>query len=281
MNRIPASTLADNGPPPAEPAALYTGKVMHARMKPKPHRFTYSVFSLMIDLDRLSEAGSISRFFSVGRFNLVSFFERDHGPRDGSSLRGHIDNAFAERGVARPARILLLAYPRILGYVFNPLAVYYCYDTDDRLSAIVYEVRNTFGDIHSYVLPVTDKELSSAGVRQTQDKRFYVSPFIDMTQTYHFRMLPPGQSVRVRILETDPEGPLLSATFSGEHQYLTSPSLLTLCFRIPLMTVKVIAAIHWEAFKIWRKRVRFHRRPIAGPSDLPRTDRPGAPHAAG
>lgn len=281
MSRTAVSTVAENGPPPPEAAALYTGKVMHARMKPKSHRFTYSVFSLMIDLDRLSDAGSISRFFSVGKFNLVSFFERDHGPRDGSGLRGHINNALAERGVARPGRILLLAYPRILGYVFNPLAVYYCYDDDDHLSAIVYEVRNTFGDIHSYVLPVTDRQFSSAGVRQTQDKRFYVSPFIDMVQTYHFRMLPPGRSVRVRILETDPEGPLLSATFSGEHRHMTTRSLLALCFQIPLMTVKVITAIHWEAFKIWRKRVRFHRRPNAGPSDLPRTDRPGTPHAAG
>jgi DUF1365 family protein len=281
MNRTPASTVAENGPPPSEAASLYPGKVMHARMKPKTHRFSYSVFSLMIDLDRLAEAGSASRFFSVGRFNLVSFFERDHGQRDGTSLRRYIDEALAEHGIDCPSRVLLLAYPRILGYVFNPLAVYYCYGSGDDLTAIVYEVRNTFGDIHSYVLPVSSGQSSAAGVRQRQDKRFYVSPFISMTQTYHFRMLPPGRSVRVRILETDPEGPLLSATFSGEQRPLTTRSILALCFRIPLMTVKVVSAIHWEAFKIWRKRVRFHRRPKAGPSDLPRTDRPGTPHAAG
>ncbi|MFN3498631.1 MAG: DUF1365 domain-containing protein, partial [Pannonibacter indicus] len=207
--------VSGNGPAPVEAASLYAGQVMHARMKPVPHRFSYSVFSLLIDLDRLKDADRQSWFFSHRRFNLLSFHEKDHGPLDGSDLRAHVDRLMAEKGVARPARVLLLCYPRMLGYVFNPLSVYYAYDGEGTLTGIVYEVRNTFGDLHTYVAPVTADQVSEAGIRQTQDKQFYVSPFLDMVQTYHFRMMPPGETVRVRILETAPDGPSLAATFHG------------------------------------------------------------------
>jgi len=254
--------LSDNGPAPEGAATLYVGTVMHHRMKPETHRFSYSVFSLLLDLDRLEDAGRASRFFSVDRFNLLSFHPRDHGPRDGSSLRGHVEALLAARGLAAPARILLLAYPRLFGYVFNPLSVYYTYDAEGQLTALVYEVRNTFGGLHTYVIPLETGQLSDAGIRQEQRKEFYVSPFIDMEQHYHFRMLPPGETVRVRILEKDGGEPLLAATFSGERTPFTSGNILRACLRVPLLTFKVMAAIHWEAFKIWRKRVPFHPRPV-------------------
>ncbi|WP_430512490.1 DUF1365 domain-containing protein [Pannonibacter phragmitetus] len=234
------TSMSGNGPAPAEAASLYAGQVMHARMKPVPHRFSYSVFSLLIDLDRLKEASRQSWFFSHRHFNLLSFHEKDHGPCDGSDLRAHVDRLLAEKGVARPARVLLLCYPRMLGYVFNPLSVYYAYDSEGSLTGIVYEVRNTFGDLHTYVAPVTVDQVSEAGIRQTQDKQFYVSPFLDMVQTYHFRMMPPGETVRVRILETDPDGPSLAATFNGTHNSLTGRTILRECLRMPFMTLKVM-----------------------------------------
>ncbi|MGY4749390.1 DUF1365 domain-containing protein [Pannonibacter sp. Q-1] len=255
--------VSGNGPAPAEAASLYAGQVMHARMKPVPHRFSYSVFSLLIDLDRLKDAGRQSWFFSHRRFNLLSFHEKDHGPRDGSDLRAHVDRLLAEKGVARPARVLLLCYPRMLGYVFNPLSVYYAYDGEGTLTGIVYEVRNTFGDLHTYVAPVTVDQVSEAGIRQTQDKQFYVSPFLDMVQTYHFRMMPPGETVRVRILETDPDGPSLAATFHGHHNSLTGRVILRECLRMPFMTLKVMGGIHWEALKLWLKGIRFHSKTSA------------------
>lgn len=253
--------MSDNGAPPEAPAALYTGSVMHQRMKPATHRFTYSVFTILIDLDQLDAARRMSALFSVGRFNLLSFHEKDHGPRDGTPLRAHVDRLLAREGVERAHRIVLLAYPRLLGYGFNPLSVYYAHDENGALTAIVYEVRNTFGGLHTYVAPVRQDQQTDAGVRQEQRKEFYVSPFISMAQHYFFRMLPPGRSVRVRILEKDSEGPLLSATFSGEHKPLTSAFILRECLRVPFLTMKVMAAIQWEAFKIWRKRVRFNPRP--------------------
>lgn len=281
MINAASTSMSRNEGPPEAAAALYAGKVMHARMKPAAHRFSYDVFNLLIDLDRLDEAARLSPLFSLRRFNLVSFHPGDHGLRDGSCLRRHIDHLLAEEGVARPHRVVLLCYPRILGYVFNPLSVYYAYDADGVLTAATYEVRNTFGEMHTYVLPVLKGQMSDAGLRQEQEKLFYVSPFVDMVQRYHFRMLPPGRSVRVRILEKDPDGPLLSATFAGERNMLATRTLLALCLRIPFLTLKVMVAIHWEAFKIWCKCVPFQPRPATGSSEAPQTDRPGKPLASG
>ncbi len=256
-----SNRASENGPPPPAAAVLYNGSVMHHRMKPRENRFNYTVFNVLIDVDRLGEAAAQSRLFSVNRFNLLSFHEKDHGKRDGSCLRDHVEGLMAAEGLAAPGRILLLAYPRLLGYGFNPLSVYYAYDGRDRLVALIYEVRNTLGGLHTYVAPVRPGEVSDAGIRQDQRKEFYVSPFISMEQHYHFRMLPPGSSVRVRILEKDSEGPLLAATFSGSMCPLRTGTILRACLRVPLLTFKVIAGIHWEAFKIWRKRVPFHPRP--------------------
>lgn len=261
--------------PPADAASLYVGKVMHARLKPKAHRFTYSVFSLLIDLDRLGEADRASRLFSVGRFNLVSFRESDHGLGDGTTLSSQIRASLARAGVdLEGGRILLLCYPRILGYVFNPLATYWCYRADGALAAVVYEVTNTFHERHAYVAPVLDGELTPAGLRQNRDKLLYVSPFIDMAMAYAFRLRPPGESVRLRILESDAEGPILSATFSGEREPLTTKTLARLCVRFPLLTVKVMAAIHWEALRLWLKGISLADHPPApvSPTSL---DAPG------
>ena len=152
---------------------------------------------------------------------------------------------------------MLLGYPRLLGYTFNPLSVYFCYRADGQLALIIYEVRNTFGDIHAYALPVKSEQVSPAGIRQEQDKRFYVSPFIEMAMRYHFRVVPPKDRVKLRILETDSEGPLLSATFSGQRRALTTKELLRSLFSLPIVTIKIIAAIHWEALRLWLKGVRL------------------------
>ena len=243
-------------------ATLYFGEVMHARLKPMGHRFNYRVMSLLIDLDRLSEAGRHSPLFSVNSAALYSFHEADHGPRDGSSLRDYVRRSAAGHGIdLAGGKVLLLCYPRLLGFTFNPLAVYFCYRVDGALALVIYEVRNTLGDIHSYVLPVRDGELSAAGLRQQQDKLFYVSPFIDMAMRYHFRVLPPGEAVRLRILETDRDGPLLSATFFGRRRALTTAALLRSFFALPLVTFKVVGAIHWEALRLWLKGARLVPRP--------------------
>jgi DUF1365 family protein len=243
-------------------AALYFGEVMHARLKPMGHRFSYRVMSLLIDLDRLEAADRQSRLFGVNRAALYSFNEADHGMRDGSSLRVYAQRCAAGHGIdLTGGKVLLLCYPRLLGYTFNPLSAYFCYRADGGLALIIYEVRNTFGDIHAYVLPVKPGELSEAGVRQTQDKLFYVSPFVEMAMRYHFRVSPPGHTVKLRILETDRGGPLLAATFHGQRRALTTAALLRSFFALPLVTLKIVAAIHWEALRLWLNGARPVPRP--------------------
>lgn len=243
-------------------AALYFGDVMHARLKPMGHRFSYRVMSLLIDLDRLHDADSLSQLFGVNRAALYSFRESDHGDRDGSSLRSYAQRCAHEHGIDLTCgRVELLCYPRLLGYTFNPLSAYFCHRADGELALVIYEVRNTFGDIHSYVLPIQPGEHTDAGIRQEQDKLFYVSPFIDMPMRYHFRVSPPGDDVKLRILETDPDGPILAATFNGKRRALTSAALLRSFFGLPLVTFKIMAAIHWEALRLWIKGARLVPRP--------------------
>ena len=178
----------------------------------------------------------------------------------------------AEHGIdLTGGRVLLLCYPRLLGYTFNPLSVYLGYRADGRLALMIYEVRNTFGDIHAYVLPVKPGETSAAGVRQQQDKLFYVSPFIEMGMRYHFRVSPPADRVQLRILETDREGPLLAATFNGRRRALTSTALLRSFFSLPLVTLKIVAAIHWEALRLWLKGARLVPRPGAAAANTANT----------
>jgi DUF1365 family protein len=263
--RVASASTPDDAA--AAAASLYVGDVMHARLKPMGHRFSYRVMSLLIDLDRLEAADRQSPLFGVNRTALYSFREADHGARDGSSLRTWAQRCAAEHGInLTGGRVLLLCYPRLLGYTFNPLSVYFCYRADGELALVIYEVRNTFGEIHPYVLPVTPDQTSDAGVRQSQDKLFYVSPFIEMTMHYHFRVLPPQDRVRLRILETDREGPLLAATFNGRRRALNTVELSRAFFALPLVTLKIMAAIHWEALRLWVKGARLVPRPNAAPT---------------
>jgi uncharacterized protein len=270
-------SISGNGSAPKAAVALYRADVMHARLKPFGHRFNYKVFNLLIDIADLKSAGKQSALFSVNRFNLLSFHEVDHASKDSPALKTYIDDLLAEAGLNQtPSRVLLLCYPRLLGFVFNPISVYFCYDKNEILTACIYEVRNTFGQRHTYVAKVEDGELSDAGLRQTRTKLFHVSPFVGMDAAYEFRVLPPGEKVRVRILETENGDPLLSATIIGTQKPLTSAAIITECIRAPLMTLKVVAGIHYEALKLWLKGARYHSVPAA-PIAVSYTDTPLKP----
>ena len=254
---------------PTAAASLYVGDVMHARLKPFAHRFRYRVMSLLIDLDQLGDADRQSALFAVNRSGLYSFHERDHGLRDGSSLRAYADDCARVHGIdLAGGKALLLCYPRLLGYTFNPLSIYFCSNAAGALVLMIYEVRNTFGDIHHYVLPVKAKEGTAPVIHQEQDKRFYVSPFIEAGMRYHFRINPPAETVKLRILETDEQGPLLVATFSGRRRALTTASLAGAFLALPFVTAKIIAAIHWQALRLWLKGAKLVPRAPSETSDL-------------
>lgn len=250
-------------------ASLYHCRVVHERLLPFRHRFEYRVFSLLLDIDRATDIAGASRLLRHNRFGLVSFHDRDHGPRDGTPLRPWVEAALHEHGLADAGhRILLFCFPRLFGYVFNPLSVYFCHDATGRLRATLYEVKNTFGDQHGYLIAVPDGTGAAAPFEQQAAKRFHVSPFLPLDGGYRFRVLPPGRTIGLVIRQTGPSGALqLIASQTGRQQPLTDRNLLAAVIRHPLMTVKVMAGIHWQALQLWRKGAAFFRwsRPPAEP----------------
>ena len=241
-------------------SALYLGEVVHQRLKPHRHRLAYRVFSLLVDLDELNVLDRQLWFFSHNRFNLFSFLDRDHGPGQTGPLRPWVEHHLAAAGITLDGGpIRMLCYPRLLGYVFNPLTVYFCQHRGGALAAILYEVNNTFGGRHTYVIPAAQDR--AGHVTQECGKVFYVSPFNSVAGRYRFRVDPPEQHVSVVINYCDAEGPLLYAAFKGRRAALSDRALLAVFVRYPLMTLKVIAGIHWEAFRLWRKGLRLVDRP--------------------
>lgn len=250
----------------AAQSRLYEGRVFHKRLRPRAHELSYRVFYTLIDLDELPELARRSRLFAHNRFSLLSFHDRDHGDGSGRPIRQWVEAQLMRAGIETGGRILVLSFPRILGYAFNPLTLYFCHGRDGKLAAMLYEVNNTFGDRHSYLIPVEDGE--AAMLSQECDKAFYVSPFIEVAGRYHFKLVRPGKRLVMTIRESDGEGALLTASFSGEAAPFSDRALLRAWLRHPLMTLKVIAGIHVEAFKLWRKGLKLAERPAAPASPV-------------
>ena len=232
---------------------IYTGKVIHRRFKPKEHYFKYSVFSLLIDLDELEDIQKEISIFSYNKFNIISFFDKDHGERDSSSLKNWVYSNLKTLGIEEEVKIKLLCYPRIFGYVFNPLSIFFVYDKNSKLIAILYEVKNTFGEQHTYVFKTNDEKV----IQNNCKKQFYVSPFIEMNCEYSFKILKPEEQLSVVINQSDEEGKLLFASQDGIAQEFNNKNLIISFLSHPLMSFKVIAAIHYEAFKLWIKRIKL------------------------
>ena len=246
---------------------IYHGTVIHTRLRPVRHRLRYRIFYLLLDLDDLPALHGRSRLFSHNRLNLFSFHDRDHGPRDGRPLRPWIDDRLREAGIdLAGGSISVLCLPRVLGYGFNPLSIFFCHHADGRLMALLHEVSNTFGQWHGYLIPVDDG--NAPVVRQQCDKAFYVSPFIPVSGEYRFRVLRPGQQIGVTICQRDSDGPRLVASLVGQRAPLTDRTLAAAAAWYPWLTVKVIAGIHWEALKLWLKGAPFVRRPPAPESPV-------------
>ena len=241
------------GMTPLPDGALYVGCVVHKRARPKRHCLRYRVFSLRVDLDRLHELDQRLRLFSLNRFNLFSIVERDFGARDASSIAAFVRARARSMGISSVSRVEMLCYPRVLGFAFNPITVYYVFDSDDVLRGLVYDVRNTFGEHHFYEARFDGETVGTVG--HSLPKAFYVSPFNGVDGIYRFAIRPPGERVFTGVMLSDSEGPVVTAYFEGKGEALTDGALLRLAVTYPLMTLKVIVGIHWEALRLWMKGV--------------------------
>ena len=237
-------------------SCIYNGEVNHTRFKPVKHFLNYKTFSLFIDLDEIEQLDKSISIFSHNKFNIFSFYNKDHGDRDGSCLKKWvISNLKKYKIEGNISKIKILCYPRIFGYVFNPLSIFYCYE-NEKLKSIFYEVKNTFNEQHTYIFKIKDGE----EIKQKCKKKFYVSPFMDMETFYNFKLIDPNQRLSVMIKQTDAEGTVLTATQTGDKKEFNFKQLLINFFRYPLMTLKIISSIHFEALLLWKKGAIYRKR---------------------
>ena len=240
-------------------SALYIGSVMHRRLRPRIHHFRYRAFWFLLDLDELDRLSGTLRWFSHNRPNLFSLNDTDHGDGTATPLRSQVELKLREARIELGGgSIKLLCMPRTLGYCFNPLSVYFCRYADGTPAALVYQVHNTFGERHSYVIPV---KAESSAVRQQCRKALYVSPFLDMNMGYDFRVAGPDERIAIGIRVSSSNEPVINAVLTGNRSDFTDSNLMRVFLAIPAVTLKVIAAIHWEALRLWLKGLRLRPRP--------------------
>ena len=241
-------------------SCIYNGQVIHKRFKPKEHFFKYKVFSLLLDLSELQLLEKELKIFSYNKFNILSFYDIDHGPRDGTSIIAWVkDNLKNNNIYSEEIKIKLLCYPRVFGYVFNPLSIFFVYDKNSNLVSILYEVKNTFGEQHTYVFKI-DK--NNKLFEHSCKKKFHVSPFIEMNCLYYFKILKPEDKLSVLINLNDDNGKLLFASQDGQKRELNNKNLVISYLSHPLMSFKIIGAIHFEALRLWLKGVNLVKKKI-------------------
>ena len=237
-------------------SCIYNGEVTHTRFKPVRHFLKYKTFSLFIDLDEINLLDKSIGIFSHNKFNVFSFYDKDHGDRDGGNLKDWVISNLKKFQIKENiTNIKLLCYPRILGYVFNPLSIFYCYEKE-KLVAIFYEVKNTFNEQHTYIFKIKNNE----EIIQKCRKKFYVSPFMDMETFYNFKLLNPNDKLSVFIKQTDADGTILTATQTGDKKEFSFKQLAINFLKYPLMTIKIISSIHYEALLLWKKGAIYRKR---------------------
>lgn len=262
----------------SEASALYRGEVAHQRLRPRAHRLAYRVFWLLLDLSEIDRLDQRMALFSRNRFNLLSFHDRDHGDGSNTALRVQVEALLARAGInTGGGPIRLLTMPRVLGYVFNPISLFYCHHPDGRLAAMIYEVTSTFGVRHAYLIPVPAADQAAGRISQCAAKALHVSPFLGMEMDYEFRGRVPDERLLLTIGGFDAQGLMITAAMSGKRRPLTDGALLSAVMAIPLLTLKVVAAIHWEALKLWLKGVTL--KPAPAPAAEPATIQSGARHS--
>ena len=237
---------------------LINCEVMHQRLSPRKNAFRYDVYYLGIPLSQI-ESNAIGEILNLNRFGLHSFYEKDHGYRDGTSLKAWLYDMFDTYKFEKPKEVFLISMPRILGYVFNPVSFWFCWNSKDELYAVVSEVNNTFGETHSYLTYLDDKDTNGDYVAK---KVFHVSPFLEREGYYDFQFSLSDDSIKIHInLFDSNKEKILLTSLSGKFDDLNSMSLKRAFFRVPFATMKSIFLIHFQAVKLLLKKIKFFSKP--------------------
>ena len=245
---------------------LFFANVMHRRLRPKENKFTYRVMYLALPLKPEGHPAT-TRWLKYNRFGLYSFYDRDHGAKDGSPLLPWIQKILADHKITQAdGEILLVAHPRLLGYVFNPVSFWLCLDKAGNLRAVLAEVNNTFGETHRYLIAHADHRPIAADDWLQARKMFHVSPFLPVEGGYHFRFAQSEGKLGIWIDYDDTEGRMLHTALTGRLETATDKALFKQFCHSPLMTLAVVLRIHWQAIKLWRKQAKFYTKP-APPND--------------
>lgn len=244
-------------------SSLYQCLVMHNRIAPKKHRFNYRIFMFWLDLDELDAVAKKSFLFGRNAFSIFNFRDTDHfkytahDERNKLQVKDKLELYLRENGIEKPFKVYLLTHVRMFGYVFNPVSFYFCYDEQGDCNYVVTEISNTFGEMKFFLI----REKAGGKFEQTETKFFYVSPFTDMDTDFEFRYQVPGEKLNIAINVNDRGGnKFFISTLTGRKKPLNDKRLLAYIFRFPFVTLKVIGGIHWEAFRLWMKKLPFHKK---------------------
>jgi len=242
-------------------SCLYECAVMHHRLAPKEHHFRHDIFMFYLDLDELDALAQTIRCFSRNRRNLYTFRDDDHLPSGSQPLKQRLLDYVTASGISLDprGRIMLLTLPRVAGYIFNPVSIYYCFDPSGAPCCAIAEVGNTFGEMKLFLLRPEEFHENKMFQKVTP-KHFYVSPFSSLELSFDFKLRIPGENLDIRIDDRDGDEKILLSTLTGQRIGLSNPRLLWFTVKYPLVTLKVIALIHWHAFVLWLKHVPFHRK---------------------
>ncbi|PPR37478.1 MAG: hypothetical protein CFH26_00721 [Alphaproteobacteria bacterium MarineAlpha6_Bin4] len=244
---------------------IYSGTLIHTRLKPKFHKFFYNIFYFFINIDNLDDLKKKYIFFSYNNFNIFSIYDKDHGYRNKKKIKEWIKEILKKINInEKKTKVFLLSMPRIFGYAFNPLSIFFCYDLNGTLRSVIYEVKNTFGEQHCYVFKTNkNSKRDNKMFSHSCKKNFHVSPFWGMDGIYNFKILNPRNRFYSSIIMKKKGKKIFQAILNCRYVKLGYKNLILILFKFPFLTIKVVLAIYFEALKIFIfKNANYFKKPV-------------------